>query len=142
MAYKTKSEFDHLITHGVFVTNKDHVTDQQIKLLKCLGLKTSKMPKLYPQVEDDTWAQNQLSSEKPKVAVFTGAGVPLKKWSEDKFLKLGHRLHNLGFEVVMVGGRQEYAFGQKMSNKLTHLIFAGKHHCFNWRPYSSVCNCL
>jgi heptosyltransferase II len=126
VAYKTKSEFDHLITHGVFVTNKDHVTDQQIKLLKCLGLKTSKSAKLYPLAEDDAWAQNHLPSEKPKVAVFTGAGVPLKKWPEGKFLKLGHRLHNLGFEVVMVGGRQEGAFGQTMSDRVNALNLCGK----------------
>lgn len=126
VAYKTKSEFDHLITHGVFVTNKDHVTDQQIKLLKCLGLKTSKSAKLYPLAEDDAWAQNHLPSEKPKVAVFTGAGVPLKKWPEGKFLKLGHRLHNLGFEVVMVGGRHENAFGQTMSERVNALNLCGK----------------
>lgn len=126
VAYKTKSEFDHLITHGVSVTNKDHVTDQQVKLLKCLGLKTSKTPKMYPLHEDEAWAQNQLSSEKPKIAVFTGAGVPLKKWSEDKFLKLGHRLYDLGFEVVVVGGRQEHAFGQTMSDRFKALNLCGK----------------
>ena len=126
VAYKTKSQFDRLITHGVSVTNRDHVTDQQIKLLKCLGLRTSKSPKVYPLAEDDAWAQNHLPSDKPKVAVFTGAGVHLKKWSEDKFLKLGYRLHNLGFEVVMVGGRQEYKFGQMMSERVNALNFCGK----------------
>jgi ADP-heptose:LPS heptosyltransferase len=126
VAYKTKSEFDHLITHGVFVTNKDHVTDQQIKLLKCLGLKTSKKPKLYPLDEDEAWAESQLCSEKPKVAVFTGAGVPLKKWPEGKFLKLGHRLHNLGFEVVMVGGQQEDTFGKIMHGQVKALNLCGK----------------
>lgn len=126
VAYKTKSEFDHLITHGVSVTNKDHVTDQQIKLLKCLGLKPSKTPKMYPLAEDEAWAESQLCSEKPKVAIFTGAGVPLKKWPEDKFLKLGLRLHDLGFEVVVVGGRQEGAFGQTMSDRVNALNLCGK----------------
>jgi ADP-heptose:LPS heptosyltransferase len=126
LAYKTKSEFDHLITHGVSVTNKDHVIDQQIKLLKCLGLKPGKTPKLYPLDEDEAWAENLLSSEKPKVAVFTGAGVPLKKWPEEKFLKLGHRLRDLGFELVVVGGGQEDAFGQTMSGQVKALNLCGK----------------
>jgi heptosyltransferase II len=126
VAYKTKSQFDHLITHGVSAISKDHVTDQQIKLLRCLGLKTSKFPKLYPLDEDDAWAQNHLSSEKPKIAVFTGAGVPLKKWPEGKFLKLVHRLHNLGFEVVMVGGQQEDTFGKMMHGQVKALNLCGK----------------
>jgi heptosyltransferase II len=126
LAYKTKSEFDHLITHGVSVTNKEHVIDQQIKLLKTLGLKSGKMPKLYPQDEDEDWVDNQLPSQIPKVAVFTGAGVPLKKWPEDKFMKLGRRLSDLGFELIMVGGEQENKFGQMMAEKVKAIDLCGK----------------
>ena len=68
--------------------------------------------------------------------------MPLKKWSEDKFLKLGHRLHNLGFEVVMVGGRQEYAFGQKMSEQVNALNLCGKTSLLQLASLPSVCNCL
>lgn len=126
LAYKTKSKFDNLITHGVSVTSKDHVIDQQIKLLRSLGLKTGKTPKLYPLEEDETWAENLLASEMPKVAVFTGAGVPLKKWPEAKFLKLGKRLRDFGFELILVGGQQESEFGQKMANQVKALNLCGK----------------
>ena len=126
LAYKTKSEFDQIITHGVSVTNTDHVTDQQIKLLKCLGFKPNKNPKVYPSEKDDMWAKNLLSSEKPKVAIFTGAGVPRKKWSEEKFLKLSHRLHDLGFEMVVVGGREEDEFAQKMIGQVQAINLCGE----------------
>lgn len=126
LAYKTKSEFDHLITHGVSVSNKEHVIDQQIKLLKTLGLKSGKMPKLYPQDEDEAWAAKELPSRKPKVAIFTGAGVPLKKWPEDKFMKLGRRLSDVGFELIMVGGEQESKFGRIMTDQFKAINLCGK----------------
>jgi heptosyltransferase-2 len=126
LAYKTESQFDQLITHGVSVTDKEHVTDQQIKLLKCLGLKTSKIPELYSSDEDEVWAENQISSVKPKVAIFTGAGAPIKKWPEGKFLSLAHRLHKLGIELVLVGGKEENVFAQKLSKQIKLINLCGK----------------
>ena len=126
LAYKTESQFDRLITHGISVTDKEHVTDQQIKLLKCLGLKTSKTSELYSSEEDEVWAENQLSSDNPKVAIFTGAGVPTKKWPEVKFLTLVHRLHKLGIQLVLVGGKEESVFAQKISKQIKLINLCGK----------------
>jgi heptosyltransferase-2 len=126
LAYKTDSEFDRFITHLVSVSSKDHVSVQQLKLLKSIGLKTGKVPQLYPSNTDIAWAKNQLSSHKPKIAIFTGAGAPIKKWPEKRFLKLCYRLHKLGFEIVLVGSDQEKQFAQVLSNRIHVLNFCGK----------------
>ena len=126
IAYKTKSEFDHLITHGVSVTSKEHVIEQQIKLLKCLGLKCGKLPKMYPQYEDEIWADIRCPSPKPKIAIFTGAGAPIKKWPEEKFTKLGKRLNNQGFKLIIVGGELEKKFGERMTNSINAINLCGQ----------------
>lgn len=126
LAYKTGSQFDHLITHGVSVSSKLHVTDQQIKLLKCLGLQSSKEPQLYPSFKDEQWAENQLSSKRPRIAVFTGAGAPIKKWPLENFTKLVFRLQKIGLEIVLVGGVQEELFARKINNRVKVNNLCGK----------------
>lgn len=62
---------------------------------------------LYPSAADKAAVDRVHTFAPGTVALFTGAGVPLKKWPAVKFRELASRLSSAGVPVVLVGSNEE-----------------------------------
>lgn len=103
LSYTNDSPYPFLITHPVTRTTAMHICDQHRALLACVGATYWGPPRLHPSVDD----RRLLAAEHPMVsgtvAIFAGAGVPLKRWSAAHFRDLVRRLRLRGHPVVLIG---------------------------------------
>ncbi|MGO8674191.1 MAG: glycosyltransferase family 9 protein [Capsulimonadaceae bacterium] len=58
--------------------------------------------------------QNRRFPGRPLVAVCPGANQPAKYWQLERFIEIGSRLINVGYEPVVIGGPTESVAGRKM----------------------------
>lgn len=64
--------------------------------------------------------------EKPFVAIFPGASISERRWGWEKFGEVTRRLNNCGIPVVVVGGKEDMAGGDKIMAGKCGLNLAGK----------------
>jgi heptosyltransferase-2/heptosyltransferase-3 len=126
LAHETGTPHDALATHLAPAGPKTHVREYHKKLLARIGLKLETTPRIYCSDADHEWAKKTLPGFNPRVAIFTGAGVPLKKWPERKFMELCRRLSGLGCELVLIGSDAEQDFCNRVDAKLEVQNLCGK----------------
>jgi ADP-heptose:LPS heptosyltransferase len=107
LSYTNDTSYAFLITHPLERTVPMHATEQHRFLLASIGAKEWSDPTLYPAAADRAFVESQHYFAPGTVALFPGAGVPLKKWPLAKFAALARRLLELGLPVVVVGARDE-----------------------------------
>lgn len=126
LAHETGTPHDTLATHLAPAGTKSHVREYHKKLLAGIGLELKTTPRIYCSETDHAFAKQTLPRLIPRVAIFTGAGVPLKKWPENKFMELCQRLSKLGCELVLIGSDAEQDFCDRVEAKLDVQNLCGK----------------
>jgi ADP-heptose:LPS heptosyltransferase len=113
LAHETQTPFDSLVTHMSPLGPKAHVKEYHQRLIGVLGLKIEASPSIYCTKDEKVWAASILSRKTPQVAIFTGAGVPIKQWPEKNFIELCKRLNNIGLKPLILGTDSEKNLSQK-----------------------------
>ncbi len=60
------------------------------------------------------------------IAIFPGASIPERRWGVDKFSQLAHKINQQNIPVVIVGGMEDSAAGEKILRNNNGLNLAGK----------------
>ena len=89
-----------------------HMVNYHAKILECLGIRdVPGDPQLFVS-EDDTRAALRILDTvgivgQPWVMIHPAARYPFKAWPAERFAALGDALHEQGFQVVLVGTRND-----------------------------------
>lgn len=99
----------HFLKASPKVNGNSHAAEQLAAPLQALALYLENPAAvIFPNDEDTAFASRFLDkSEKPLIALHPGSGSPQKNWPIENWLVLGSRLHDLGWEIVMVGGEAD-----------------------------------
>jgi lipopolysaccharide heptosyltransferase II len=79
-------------------------------------------------VADQNLADRMLKpvADRPFVVLFPGASVPEKSWGTTQFRDLTLRLHDAGYAVVVVGGKEDVSAAAALTSETAALNLAGK----------------
>ncbi|MBS0630725.1 MAG: glycosyltransferase [Verrucomicrobia bacterium] len=115
LSYTNHTDYAALITHPLLRTRAMHITEQHRELLATIGAHHWGPLELHPSTEDVA-AVAAIHEFKPgTVAIFTGAGIPLKKWPAIKFIELSRHLRARGIPVVIIGASAEAGLAGEIS---------------------------
>lgn len=96
--------------------------DQILKKIDAYENHSSVEEKQYGPVPE--WASMQVVEYQPKVtrgqktvAIFPGSVWPTKRWTLDGFTELANKFLESGYQVVLMGGKEEVDLGQQIQNK-------------------------
>ena len=107
-------------------SKKLHALEKNKVLLSSIGVVVRKSPKIYFDDNDSHNVRKLINDVNVRVAIFTGAGVPWKKWPRDNFLKICERLNNLNITPLIVGHSSEQDFSEFIKNKVKVIDLIGK----------------
>ena len=117
LSYTNHTAYAPLVTHPLLRTQAHHACTQHRHLLATIGVEDWSDPVLFPQPADHA-AVTVIHEFKPgTVALFTGAGIPLKKWAAGNFLELARRLVAARIPVVLVGAGPEAEVARQISTE-------------------------
>lgn len=119
-----------LFSEAVSYRQELHEAQSFLSLLTPLQLGAPRIEIPFIRIPPDTVAQGERLllplGEHPFVCLFPGASVPEKQWGVANFKELASALNNLGFAVVVVGGRGEVAAGGEIVAGINGLNLAGR----------------
>jgi glycosyltransferase involved in cell wall biosynthesis/ADP-heptose:LPS heptosyltransferase len=117
LSYTNHSPYAFLVTHPLTRSRGMHICDQHRALLAEIGAKDWSPPRLYPSRTDYLSVTNKVRIEPGTVAIFPGAGIPLKRWAPIKFRELARRLRLRGTPVSIVGAEADRALGAEVAGE-------------------------
>jgi heptosyltransferase-3 len=92
---------------------KKHEADYNLELLEPLGISFKRTPsRLVITEEEKKWARtllegHRISFQKPIVCLHPGSGGSSERWPLQYFMRLGDRLQEAGYDVIVTGGPGE-----------------------------------
>ncbi len=142
LGYTNDCPYPYLITHPVTRTVAMHVCDQHRALLARVGAGEWSAPRLHPSAE----ARRRVAEAVPvlpgTVAVFAGAGVPLKRWSSAHFRELVRRLRERGFPVSIIGTTDQHALADAIAGDSGATNLTGRFDLHELAVYLEACAVL
>jgi glycosyltransferase involved in cell wall biosynthesis/ADP-heptose:LPS heptosyltransferase len=108
LSYTNDSHYAFLITHPLTRTRGMHICEQHRDLLRVVGADFWREPVLYPSERDRRTVAESCRPAPGTVAVFAGAGIPLKCWAPVKFRELVRRLTADRIPVAFVGSAADF----------------------------------
>jgi ADP-heptose:LPS heptosyltransferase len=110
------NERGRMFTHGVGYSQDDYEVESFSHLLTPLGVAFDlSQPFLQVPLPDRKRAEKLLAPVTvPFVTLFPGASIPERRWGAKKFGELANRLRGIGMEVVVIGGGEDRAQGEKI----------------------------
>lgn len=125
------NERKKLFTHPISYSHNDYEVDSFFRLIEPLGIEKPSgisIPFLKVPVEAAERAGALLGScyGRHFVAIFPGASSTERRWGAEKFREVVKRLHSMAIPVVVVGGKEDAATGDKIISGFNGLNFAGK----------------
>jgi len=119
-----------LFTHSIAYSHDSNEGESFLALLKPLGIFPPKELEtsldIPPQATANMEKKLAVLAGKPYIVLFPGASIPERRWGTQKFQDLARRIHDLGFPVVVVGGRDDEASGNDIVSGGAGINFAGK----------------
>ncbi len=110
----TKSAGKFFFTKSALYDKNPHEIERNIALLKGIGITYSnrELPSLYPSDDDRLRVDKllfdlKISDQKNLVGIAPGTVWNTKCWLKEHFVALTHALANDGFEVILVGGKED-----------------------------------
>lgn len=119
-----------LFTHAIEYSHDIYEGESFLTLLKPLGIVPPDEPEVSleipPQAAANVEKKLAVLAGKSYIVLFPGASIPERRWGTRKFQELARRIHDLGFPVVVVGGRDDEAVGDEIVSGGAGINFAGK----------------
>lgn len=119
-----------LFTHAIAYSHETYEGESFLALLKPLGILPPDDPELSldipPQAVANVEKKLAVLAGKSYIVLFPGASIPERRWGTKKFQELARRIHELGFPVVVVGGRDDESAGNDIVSGGPGFNFAGK----------------
>jgi heptosyltransferase-2 len=108
-----------LLTHSAEYQKHRHETESRHALLNAIGIRSHSNT---PRYEPDTSSREQIHARwprdaRPRIALHLGSGMPAKRWPIERWTALAQNLATQ-CELVIVGGRDDEPFAQKVLNDL------------------------
>ncbi|MCF3652075.1 glycosyltransferase [Synoicihabitans lomoniglobus] len=142
LSYTNDTSYGFFITHPLTRTKAMHATEQHRQLLAAVGVTDWSDPELFPSPAHHSAVEKTHSFEPGTIALFPGAGVPLKKWPIAKFTKLAHLLVEQGLPVVVIGARDELEDAEKISAVPGVVNLCGKFSLLETASALACCSAL
>ena len=120
-----------LFSHTEPYSHHDYEAFSFLRLLSCLNIPVPDQINVpFLQLPDVAISKAEvmlapLNTHK-FIAIFPGASIPERRWGADKFSLLSYKINQLNIPVVIVGGREDRAIGEKILRNCNGLNLAGK----------------
>lgn len=124
------NERKKLFNHQIPYSHDEYEVESFIKLLAPLGI-FEEFQHHLPFLSIPQSAQYKAvqllghNSEKAFVVIFPGASIPERRWGVAQFRAVAEQLWTKGFPVVVVGGKEDVADGDRIINREFGLNLAG-----------------
>jgi heptosyltransferase-2 len=125
-----------LLSQSVKYRRELHEIERNLTLLRAMGIAYSQreLPSLYPSAQDRQRVdkllfESEVGRPDNLVAIAPGTIWNTKRWLKERYASLAVRLDDEGFEVVLIGGREDAALCdeiQKLSGSSRVYKTAGK----------------
>lgn len=115
------NERARLFHHAIPYSHDDYEADSFFHLLAPLGITlpaSVDAPFLTVPAGAHIRAKQLLAplADRPFIALFPGASIPERRWETKRFSRIAVRLAAQGYEIVVIGGREDAATGSAISN--------------------------
>jgi ADP-heptose:LPS heptosyltransferase/glycosyltransferase involved in cell wall biosynthesis len=142
LSYTNKSAYSFLITHPLTQTRAMHICEQHRELLAVVGATNWPLPRFYPSDRDRQTVAEIGRAVPGTVAVFAGAGIPLKCWAPVKFKDLVRRLRLDGVPVSIIGSASDSDQADEIANGTGALNLCGKFSLLQLGVFLEDCAAL
>lgn len=120
-----------LFHHAIPYSHDNYEANSFFLLLVPLGVAPSlsmDAPFLSVPPEAHAGADQLLAplSDRPFIAIFAGASISERRWGAERFGQVAVRLATQGYQIVVVGGKDDAASGAAISETATGLNLAGR----------------
>lgn len=120
-----------LLTHSVTYSHDDYEVSSFFKLLEPLGIHSEKhlegsfltLPSAS-LVESEVLTRGMAGAA--YVTIFPGASIKERQWGADNFSEVASKLESVGLNVVIVGGKEDIAQGDRILSSAKGINLAGK----------------
>ena len=125
------NERKKLMTHPVDYSHDEYEVDGFFHLFKPLQMhKPAEISIPFLEVPDDAARRGgELLGDlngRTFIVIFPGASISERRWGAEKFREVTERLHTMAVPIVVVGGKEDTADGDKIIFGLNGLNLAGK----------------
>ncbi len=125
------NERARLFHHAVPYSHDDYDADSFFRLLAPLGITpptSIDTPFLSVPAAAHILATQLLAplSDRPFIALFPGASIPERRWGAERFRQVAVRLAEQGYNIVVIGGKDDAATGAAIINSVVTLNLAGQ----------------
>ncbi|WP_281999262.1 glycosyltransferase family 9 protein [Geotalea uraniireducens] len=120
-----------LFTHRIAYSHDTYEVESFFHLLKPLikmPLVGYETPFLFIPEDTDRYAGTLLAKNDKNllITLFPGASIPERRWGAERFQNLAQRLHSRGAHVVVIGGKEDYSYGDRICTGGIGLNLAGR----------------
>ena len=97
-----------------------HIVAKMLSLVRMLGFEEINFSPAIEVSEEYLYpAQNYLKNfSGPFISILPGAGHSYKMWSKEKFATLADRFHSMGYQVILVGAKEEKGLILEVANMM------------------------
>lgn len=124
------NERRRLFTHSVFYSHEDYEANSFFHLLAPLGIAMSTVRFPFLTVPAAAmWGADALLAHlagKPFVVIFPGASIVEKRWGAERFRQVATAVNRVGYQAVVVGGKDDREQGEVIVSGGAGLNLAGR----------------
>ncbi len=126
------NERARLFHHAIPYSHDTYEAISFLQLLGPLGIGPSDILYDAPFLKIPAAAQSNASkllallAGHPYVTVFPGASIPERRWGAERFAKVAASLRDLGYTIVIVGGKEDMASAPEIIANINGLNFTGQ----------------
>ncbi|MCI4624599.1 MAG: glycosyltransferase family 9 protein [Candidatus Magnetoovum sp. WYHC-5] len=121
LGFEKEEFFGFFYTHPLRFDKTVHETKKYEIILKALGIAIhSWLPRVYLHKEEFAWIDTFAETSLPRqfMCIHTGAGLPYKVWSFNRFMQLIEKIAQVhSYHFVLIGSSEDKAYGKIENHK-------------------------
>ncbi len=117
----------YFYNHIAEYVKSKHESERNYALLSPFGITVTQkeLPSLYPSSEDINTVnkllfEHEILQQEKMIAIAPGSVWNTKRWLAERFAELALMLANDGFEILIVGGKEDAELGRAIVESTTH----------------------